>query len=528
MRRLIAVYGLLLIVALACWPGALALHELWISESGNTHGYLVLAVSLVLIYQSRERLAATEWRPYWPALALVAAASFVWLVLWRAGLQGLHLLLIPVIAALAVLAAAGWRVLRVLAFPLAFFFFALPTWELVLSGPLQSLTVVAQAVLIQLTGLPARMDGNLIYLEAGAFEVESGCSGLHYLVVGLAIAALYGEISRDPPRLRLIWLAVMGGLALVCNWLRVFIVVVAGYQTNMEHYLVTVEHYTLGWFLFIVLTVLFLWTTSRLPAARARHSDSKAAAQTTVPADGRARVAAAWAGAAACVAAIPAWTYTADLQATDQAWAYSVRWPQVSEPWYGRAPPGNTIWQPRFDAASASSMRAVQSADGRTIEQFGVIYEKQHQGAELLGYENSLLGDEDVLRVLDESIIESDSGLWRETLISGPAGHRSVVISRYHIGERAFVNPIASQIWYGLTALRHPPISSLVALRTECLPDCEIGRERLRAFAAANCPRNACGVMVQRAAAVRPEVVPVRRRYSVEEALSLDSQVSAQ
>jgi hypothetical protein len=40
-----------------------------------------------------------------------------------------------------------------------------------------------------------------------------------------------------------------------------------------------------------------------------------------------------------------------------------------------------------------------------------------------------------------------------------------------------------SQLWYGLVAIVKPPVSSLTALRTACLPNCKAARTRLNAAA---------------------------------------------
>ena len=32
----------------------------------------------------------------------------------------------------------------------------------------------------------------------GTFVVEEGCSGLHFMIVGLAVAALHGQLQHEP------------------------------------------------------------------------------------------------------------------------------------------------------------------------------------------------------------------------------------------------------------------------------------------------------------------------------------------
>ena len=46
----------------------------------------------------------------------------------------------------------------------------------------------AVRVLLRTVGIPAYFDGLQFQIPAGSFEIAGGCSGLHFLIVALAIA----------------------------------------------------------------------------------------------------------------------------------------------------------------------------------------------------------------------------------------------------------------------------------------------------------------------------------------------------
>jgi EpsI family protein len=509
LKRLFAVYTLLLVVVMACWPAMIVLDVLWTNTDarGNTHGYLVALISLLAIYYKRNELADAELRPTLRALPLILLSTFVWLVLWRAGLQDLHLLLIPVIAAAVIYVAFGAPILRILAFPLIFLLFALPFWE-VLTAPLQWFTVKAQTAFIWLTHLPAVVDGNFVRLEAGSFEIEPGCSGLHFFVVGLAVAALYGEIAKDSLRARGLWLALMGVLAIASNWIRVFAIIIAGYFSDMQHYLVTVDHYRFGWILFAAVTLAFLFLTSRFPVKRKavkRETDLDATV-TALPRlvlTSQATAARAYLAATLSVLAIPSFAYAMDSSHDDASLAQSIDFPFARAPWSGPELAKNSTWRPYFEGASVSGSRAYRSEDGGTVELFGAVYRRQKQNAELVGFANSLFGGAGAPRVVNESVIGRGDSIWRETTLIDRNGKRSLVLWHYRIGERIFVQPFASQLYYGLSAITRPPVSALVALRTECVKNCDVARLRLESFATTNCSAPACGDIVNRGATSR-------------------------
>src|SRR5215469_2676919 len=263
-RRMWLILALALIVAAVYWPSTAVLAEQW-TDFRNltyTHGWLILIVCVALIVGRRDELAAAPARPWPLALAALGGGIFAWLICYRASIQDLHITIFPALFWLAAAAAWGWPVARLLIFPVAFFYFSIPAWSQ-LSNPLQDLTVVAMKGVLALTGPPARIHGSFIHIPNGTFEVQEGCSGLHYLIVGLAVAALNGELRQDSPRNRAIQLAFMFLLALLANWVRVYTIIQAGYFTEMHSALLR-NHYWFGWGVFAVALVIFFYMTAKL------------------------------------------------------------------------------------------------------------------------------------------------------------------------------------------------------------------------------------------------------------------------
>src|ERR1700746_788380 len=261
--RLYWIAALACMVALVYWPSTTFLYGKWVDAAGMTytHGWLILLICVALVWRSRRELAAAPARASRLAAVALALAIIVWLVSYRASIEGLEVPLQPLIFWLAVTTAFGWAVGRLLLFPGAFFYFAVNIW---FGVPLQNLTVLVMRGLFPLTGPATLIEGDLIHIPNGTFAIEEGCSGLHFMIVGLAVAALYGEQRRDswPVRLRL--LALMGGLALLANWVRVYTVIEAGYLSDMQSYLVRVSHYGFGWCVFAVALLVFFWLAPRL------------------------------------------------------------------------------------------------------------------------------------------------------------------------------------------------------------------------------------------------------------------------
>ena len=466
----------MLAAAVICWPAAVALHELWTDTQSRsyTHGYLILLIALWLICRDAPGLASTRVRPVRPALAGVVVLSAAWLVSWRAGLQDLHLVMLPPLVLLELLTVFGWSVVLRVAFPVAFLYFALPLWSS-LVGILQRMSVEATGVLIWCTGLPAYVEGDRVHVPAGVLHIEDGCSGLHFLIVGLAMAALYGELLKDSMRLRIRWLLLMGALAIVCNWLRIFVIVVAGYVTDMRGFLITVDHYWFGWLMFAAAFAIFLTIANRTTAGRTR------AALRNDQLRGESRVGEVrwYATVVACSAVLPVSVYARDLLRSPLV-PNVIAWRRAPQNWLGPRDKLSSSWSPEFHNATESGLREYTSSKGQWVQVFAVAYRTQEQGRELVAYDNDLLGAAGGLRALDARVVSAGASRWRETRVTDDGGNDSIIWSQYRIGARSFVVPVVSQLWYGVTALGAPPASSLVAMRTPCEHNgCDDARERL-------------------------------------------------
>ena len=484
-RDALLVLGVLLLLTVALfWPSITALAEIWSDPHRRTyqHGYVIAALVLWLIFRERHRIAAADPRPAPVVLLLALAGGVAWAVAWNAGLQIVHFLLWPAILWAAATAVLGLPAGRILLMPVAILYFAMPIWD-ALTPMLQSVTVLANKFMAALIGMPVLIEGNYIHIPEGSFEIAGGCSGLNYLIVGLAIAALLGEVNGDRPRRRLLLIAISGALALFSNWLRVFIIIYAGHVSDMTHYLVRVDHYNFGWVLYAFVLALFFYIARKLPAAAS--AEEPVAAEPPRPA-ARFRVGLMLA-AAISIAVGPLlagriqW-FNADA-ATQQAVGLGhLELPGASQ-W--NALPAIGSWVPVFPGADAESLVEFSQGDAR-VTVYTATYRRQVQGRELVGHDSRVEGhDAGSLTAIGtrlavaEPAIEAMEAEFRST-----GGARSVLWWTYRIGERDFSRGLPAQLWYGVASLWSAPVSAIVALRADCRPDCAAARIALERFAA--------------------------------------------
>jgi EpsI family protein len=470
--------ALIALAVLTYWPSTQALWVFWTNDNtAGAHGFIVAPLAAWLLFRARHELDTVAARPSRLAGVLLVLCSVAWLVFWRAGIQELHLLLLPVLMGLSVTTALGWRAAWIVAFPIGYLYFAVPAWGFFIE-PLEMLTVHAMGVLAPLIGVPSHTQGTLVIMPNGIIEVAHGCSGQAFLTVGLAVAALLGELERASLLRRAVLLAVMGAFAVIANWLRVLIIIDAGYTTNMRHVLVSRGHFVFGWVLFTVILVTSVWFLARRPAA---PSPGRLAS------GGPGRVP-TYVAAATALIAMPIVVYivTAGRDRSPAALAFHA--PVGRGEWRGPISTAGDGWQPEFVGAHSQWYFAYQNMSGNNVEMVAIGYPVQEQGRELVNEENALLGAA-ASAVTTENKVRLDDASYIELVAGDAHGRRWLVWSVYDIGGREFVTPFLSQIWYGVRSLSGAPYSVQFGFRTECGPaSCDSARAVLKSFVRAMAP----------------------------------------
>lgn len=472
--QVLVVLGALALTALLYWQTSMEIADFWADTARRryTHGWTVLAVTVWLVWRDRLALRAIPLQPPLGGWFVVALGSLAWLVGSNAGLLVPTMLVLPTLVLAAVWAVGGLRLALRVAFPVLYLYFALPIWDAI-DLPLQWLTTVVSLWVVGLLGIPATTDGFVIHIPEGWFEIASSCNGLHFFIVALAIGAVHGQIDRAGWRTRLLLLALAGGLALFTNWLRVVIVIVAGHLTDMQHFLVKVDHYYFGWVLFAIALVVYVFVAPHRARDAGRSPDAKNAA----PAERSDASLPALVLTVAALAAGPAWWL---VSGGSRPVTVS---PPVVEGWQGPVE-ASSDWHPVFAQADEEWRVEYRNEASEVVELYLAAYGRQRQGKELRGHGNSVTGTDDVLQVGTHAWPSRGAAIpvteWQAVSV---AGHKRLVWSFVAIeGQPGRMSGLRDQLTYGVRALGDPPSAAVIALATECRPDCDQARALLESL----------------------------------------------
>ena len=266
-----ALLGLIYFNAIAIMVGV------WIDDENYGHGFFVPVISLFLIWLKRDKIRALEPRGSWWGLSLI----LVGLALYVLGELGslytlLHLSLWLVVVGLC-WAALGGRILRELSFPLLYLLTMIPLPQFLLqglSGQLQLLSSALGVGCLQVVGVTAFREGNVIDLGPIQLQVVEACSGLRYLFPLMSLSLLCAYLFQAPMWKRVTVFVSSMPIAILLNGFRIGVIgmlVELSGAGAAEGFL----HLFEGWVIFLMslgILALVIWGLSNIGSGAERPS----------------------------------------------------------------------------------------------------------------------------------------------------------------------------------------------------------------------------------------------------------------
>jgi exosortase A len=453
--------------------------SIWDSSETFAHGYVILPISLWLIWRRRANFSALPPTPYWPALVLLALLGMGWLAAHIGDVQVItqymFVAMLPVIA----LAVFGRQLAASLAFPLLFLLFAVPFGEIFV-GPLIEHTANFTVAAVRAVGIPVLRNGTRFELPTGSWSVVEACSGVRYLISSITLGSLYAYLTYRSTKRRLMFVALAIVVPVIANWLRAFMIVMIGHLSGME--LATgVDHLIYGWLFFGLVMFIMFWIGSFWREDEAPTPVPVAAAPTSVQANSR--MAPIVIAVLALVALWPAFAYYNE-QANLNPHPVALAAPAVS--WAPAAPFSG--WVPAYKGPAAH-YSGVFKQDATPVALHVLYYRNQAPYRSLISSVNVLAGPKDPWHEIGSTGVMADLagrplGL-REARMSGPNGAHMLVWQWMTIDGHLTSSNIVGKLWQARAKLLFrgdDGAAVLLAAPYEADPD--TARAALRAFTA--------------------------------------------
>ena len=475
------------LLILALWAEWLDFFQLWYESIIYTHGFLVLAGAIFILYLRRHALSMLRINGWPLALFLLSGASIVLLFSQAADIRVFRLLLVPILIILWGCSIWGKDFLKVAGGPLSLLVFAAPVWD-DLSPFLQHITVFFNNIFLQIAGIEATINEYFIVLEVGTFIVEDGCSGVRYLMVSLFLAAFYGQLNNLGYKPTALLMILAGLLSMLSNWIRVFGIIAAGHYSNMETSLVE-DHELFGWAVFVVFTLIpFFLVSARLGNRTGKEPNTVDDFRNRAPR----HASPAWVLTASTLILWPALVPVA-LHAKTERVASSwnpVLFESVSG-WSGPLRHAN-IWQPDFKNPDINLGGVYVSDSFQQIQVQITGYRLQAQDKELVFHGNELF-DRSEWELVSETQQQLESRYPKElehvneTIIRRKGDSEQIIIwSWYTVGEFLTASKVEAKIAGALNKIKGDSRGALWALAGRCpgmeVADCDQQRFAFNRF----------------------------------------------
>jgi len=457
--------------------------DIWNSSETFAHGYVILPISLALIWRQRAWFSRLPARPWWPGLVLMAGAALAWLAGRMGEVQVVMQYAFVAMLPLAALTLLGPRLASKFTFPLLFLLFAVPFGE-VFVGPLINYTADFTVWAVQATGIPVLRNGTRFELPTGSWSVVEACSGIRYLISSITLGCLYAYLTYRSNLRRAVFIGLSIVVPIVANWLRAYGIVMIGHTSGME--LATgVDHLVYGWLFFgIVMFVMFwigsFWREDDQPASAHTAADSAPVAR------GQVKSLVPMAAAVVAIAAVwPAFAaYNDRANHNDQPVvldAPGVAWDTAA---------GFPDWQVDYMEPDARVVRVYRAPDSRPVQLQMLYYRNQSKQKGLISSVNRLAEPKDAFHetasTLRSEQLEGRTLALREAVLAGPGGPLLVWHVMWVDGNYVASNVVGKLRQAQGKLLFRGDDGALVAIAAPAADSEDAARAALRAFLAQN------------------------------------------
>jgi EpsI family protein len=298
-------------------------------------------------------------------------------------------------------------------------------------------------------GIPVFIDGIMLSIPTGSFEISEACAGLRFMIAIFALGLVYAQLVYQSWQRRIAFMVLAIIVTLVANSLRALGIVYLAYVTNHE-VAIGADHLVYGWvFLSLVMLVLFLLGLT----FRDRHVD---VFHDTGPEPSHrqdryhppnALLVSCALGTLLLVVATSSYASRTE-RPIEQSRPVALETPSVEPPWVQEYV-SQSDWRPVYVNNNDELLVRYRSGD-RTADLFLAFYAAQRQGAEVINARNKVAVDNQWVRLENVNVDLEFAGTDLEglgTIIQDIRGHKRLVVRWFWIAGRATASPVLAKLF---------------------------------------------------------------------------------
>jgi len=457
---------LITVLIISYWHTYTSIVEIWWRSDTFAHGFIIIPISLYLIWQRREVLGKQIPHPEKWGIIVMVMLVLLWMIS-----HAINVLVVQQLAVVAMIPVITWAILGnklawLMAFPLAYLFFAVPMGEMLIPE-LQDITALITVKALQLTGVPVLWEGRFLSIPSGSFEVAEACSGIRYLIASLALGTLFSYLSFHSLGRKIFFILLSIIVPIIANGIRAYGIIMLADLSDYK-LAVGIDHVIYGWIFFGFVMLLLFWMGSLLRDDNPMNEAMVADKNTQVNQFHGMKVHIYWAVLVGLI--IVSGPLMALRQDTVKNPGHlDISLPSASNTWSGPFS-ADGDWRPMFKGATSEMLGKYRKA-GDDVQIYIASYARQHQGAELINSSNILYQRKYWKRVNEATVEVSldDAKKFPVTVTTIRAQGKSRMLwSWYEIGRYRTTNKFLAKIYYASTRIfNDKSISSVIVLAAE-------------------------------------------------------------
>ena len=405
---------------------------IWWTSTTFGHCLFIGPVIAWLVWNRRHELAQLTPAAWAPGLFLVAAGGFAWLLGEAASVNLVRQVGLVLMLQGATVTLLGPQVARGLLFPLGYAFFLVPFGD-GLEGPLQDVTVRITMPLLHLFGVPAQVDGVLITIPDGYFEVAEACSGAKFVIAMVAYGALVANTCFRSLSRRAAFMVVAVIVPVLANGVRAFGTIYAAHLTSVAA-ATGFDHIVYGWLFFAAVMAAVIALGWRW-FDRAPDHPAFDPALWQAPTRHLAPLPLAALLAMGTATVFPVWAKAMDAQQAQLP--AQIALPAV-QGWQRVPLSTHAPWAPYYPGADHQLLGRYADAEGNTVDLGVAVYGQQQEGKELISFGTGPLREEDVwVRVADLPAVGGGAAM----RVRAPGPVERWIVTWYRVGDTLTADP---------------------------------------------------------------------------------------
>jgi len=381
--RLATRFSLPLIVWLfVYWDSIDNMRGVWEQSKTYQHCYLIVPISLWLVWQKKEQIQNTSIGiALLPAL-LVILPSLLWIVGRTAEIAFFEHIATVTSLQLIIWALIGNQLAKILAFPIIYLIFCIPFGDELIPF-LQEVTAHLSVVMVRMSGVPVFREGLYLTIPNGKFEIAEACSGIRFLISSIALGTLFANVFFFKKWKFTLYVIFSCLFPILANSIRAYGIIMIGYLSNMK-YATGVDHLIYGWVFFAMVISMMFYFAWRFQDQSKWHTSFPAATwQPLHSHSNRIKTSATIGCLTVLMLGVQLWQVS--IKSKEQPLIHTILLPQNATPIL------SSSWGIRFPDAKQSRLLQTENKDAQFFTALYSLY--QHKG-ELISYENQIYNKE--------------------------------------------------------------------------------------------------------------------------------------